>query len=240
MVDVMKLDIHKIKPNNYNPNSMDDFEYQTLVRHIREYGMLQPILVRRDGEKLVIVDGFHRWKASKEAGLTDIWGVVVESSEELAKVRTISFNTIRGSNDRELLGSLFDELSNYFSVDELSMETGFRFEELKEIFVFNELDTSLFDVEKDEEVKKEDKATDKVEKEEKGIKDVLTIGSIFGNTSINLEYVERIHGLCDNVGVDNPDNVYKYTQKIAYAVGYGIEDIDVEDVKRLLEKIRGK
>jgi len=67
MVKVEKVDINLINPNEYNPNVMNKEKYETLVRNIKKEGeMLQPILINTEN---TIIDGEHRWRASKEAGL---------------------------------------------------------------------------------------------------------------------------------------------------------------------------
>lgn len=122
--------ISDIKLNDWNPNEMDDHIYCSLVESIRKNGVLQPILVRSD---MTIVKGEKRWRAAKEVGLTRLTCVVVESNDEEAKLLTISLSHLRGRTNEELLASLLEELSAHYSIEELSIQTGFQLDELNQL-----------------------------------------------------------------------------------------------------------
>ena len=233
---VKEIRIDELKPNDYNPNVMSDDDYGTLVRNIKEYGMLQPLLVRKDN---VIIDGFHRWKASKEAGLEKLWCVVIETDEEEAKLRTLEFNNIRGNSDREILADVMEELINYFSVDDITIETGYNYEEIKELFVMTGKDMSIFDeIERvtDFENPFSDDMDIGQEEAQSGSNDDYTVSSMFGSSSIKTEDKERIQGLCDEVaGKVDTDERFYYTSIIYEAVRYGLEvGISEEDIERIL------
>jgi len=49
-----------------------------LAANILEVGQQEPILVRRDGERLVLVEGLHRLEACKALGETTIHGYLVQ------------------------------------------------------------------------------------------------------------------------------------------------------------------
>ncbi len=71
----------------------DEQKLEELAASIREHGVVEPILVRRDGGKYRIVAGERRWRAAQRAGLREIPAVVREASErqafELALVENI-------------------------------------------------------------------------------------------------------------------------------------------------------
>nr|WP_233167439.1 DNA methyltransferase [Paenibacillus roseus] len=106
---------------------MDEHIYRSLVASIQKHGVLQPILIRAD---MTIIKGEKRWRAAKEAGLTELVCVVVESSSEEAKLLTVSLSNLRGKTDEELLASLIEELTATYSLEEISLETGLQFDEL--------------------------------------------------------------------------------------------------------------
>jgi ParB-like chromosome segregation protein Spo0J len=54
---------------------------QELAKSILESGKLTPILVRRDGERLVLVEGLHRLEACKALGETTIVGLLVQARQ---------------------------------------------------------------------------------------------------------------------------------------------------------------
>lgn len=70
-------------------------EYIELVESVRKDGILQPILVRpRDG-KYEIVEGWHRFEAAKEAGLTVMPCMIREMSDLEVMVFQLKCNAIR-------------------------------------------------------------------------------------------------------------------------------------------------
>jgi ParB family chromosome partitioning protein len=57
---------------------------EELAASIREHGVVEPILVRRQGGKYRIVAGERRWRAAQRAGLQEIPAVVREASDRQA------------------------------------------------------------------------------------------------------------------------------------------------------------
>mgnify|MGYP001578724685 CR=1 FL=1 len=75
---------------NLTPESVED-----LARSIRQFGVLQPILVRKVGERLEIIAGHRRYTAAKLAGLAKIPCVVANLSADMADVAKIHENIYR-------------------------------------------------------------------------------------------------------------------------------------------------
>ena len=73
-----------IEPNPKQPRSVFDEEaLGELVHSIREFGLMQPIVVRRVGpEQYQLVMGERRWRASQLAGLETIPAIVRETTDE--------------------------------------------------------------------------------------------------------------------------------------------------------------
>ncbi|QCQ93059.1 ParB/RepB/Spo0J family partition protein [Rhodococcus sp. SGAir0479] len=73
-----------IEPNPKQPRSVFDEEaLSELVHSIREFGLMQPIVVRRVGpEQYQLVMGERRWRASQIAGLDTIPAIVRETTDE--------------------------------------------------------------------------------------------------------------------------------------------------------------
>jgi ParB/RepB/Spo0J family partition protein len=94
------LNVRNVVPNAFNPNVMDDEKYQELVREFREKHFVEPIIVRPSNkDRYEIVDGFHRWKACKEAGLTMIKADVRTMDDDQARVYCYKVNRVRGTID---------------------------------------------------------------------------------------------------------------------------------------------
>ena len=70
MVEVALEDIY---PNATQPRTyFDETALQELAQSIRNLGVIQPITLRKDGDKFEIISGERRFRASKIAGLTSV------------------------------------------------------------------------------------------------------------------------------------------------------------------------
>ena len=79
----MELDPNEIVPNPQQPRSVFEAEaFAELVHSIKEFGVLQPIVVRSKGSGYELIMGERRLRASKEAGLTKIPAIVRETADE--------------------------------------------------------------------------------------------------------------------------------------------------------------
>lgn len=73
-----------IEPNPKQPRTVFEQEaLDELVHSIREFGLMQPIVVRDIGEgRFQLVMGERRWRASQEAGLTAIPAIVRDTADD--------------------------------------------------------------------------------------------------------------------------------------------------------------
>lgn len=114
-----------------NPNAMTQAKLASLQTLIKQQGFLQPILVQKKGTSLTLIDGEHRCLAMIELGESEIQAVVVECSDNEAKLLRIGLNKLRGELDytavTEEINKLLDD--NVFTAEELLM-TGLSAEEL--------------------------------------------------------------------------------------------------------------
>src|SRR5262247_2141978 len=78
---MLTLDIDRIQPSPYQPRS-DFGTLQGLVESIRENGIVQPVIVRKEGEKYELIAGARRWRAAQLAGVGRIPAVVRSVGEE--------------------------------------------------------------------------------------------------------------------------------------------------------------
>jgi ParB family chromosome partitioning protein len=91
---VREIDLARIKPNPAQPRvQFDEESLDELADSIRERGLLQPILLRPDGEDYMIIAGERRWRAAQRARLHSIPAIVREIDEsttaELALIENI-------------------------------------------------------------------------------------------------------------------------------------------------------
>lgn len=74
-----ELDVSRIDPNPEQPRrAFDEDALAELARSIGEHGVLQPIVVRRAGERYELVMGERRFRASRQAGLQRVPAVVLD------------------------------------------------------------------------------------------------------------------------------------------------------------------
>jgi sulfiredoxin len=59
--------------------SLDPRKAQEIAASILQVGQQTPILVRRDGERFVLVEGLHRLEACKQLGEDTIFGYLVQA-----------------------------------------------------------------------------------------------------------------------------------------------------------------
>jgi ParB family chromosome partitioning protein len=66
----VEADIDRLTPNDFQPRgSLDEARLQELAQSIRANGLIQPIVVRKAGDRFQIIAGERRWRAAKLAGL---------------------------------------------------------------------------------------------------------------------------------------------------------------------------
>ena len=86
--EVFELALADVLPNRFQPREkFDDMDLQELSTSIKEHGVIQPIIVRKVGDKYEIVAGERRFRASQLAGKTSIPAIVRNiDDKESAKV----------------------------------------------------------------------------------------------------------------------------------------------------------
>ena len=96
---IININLDLLVPNKYQPRKVfNDVSISELAESIKEYGILNPILVRKQGEKYEIIAGERRVRAAKIAGLTTIPAIVKEVEDtkmaELALIENIQRENI--------------------------------------------------------------------------------------------------------------------------------------------------
>ena len=81
--DVLRIPVGLIEPNPYQPRmSFDNEAMQELCESIRTFGLIQPITVRRKGDKYQIISGERRYRASIMAGMDMVPAYIRDASEQ--------------------------------------------------------------------------------------------------------------------------------------------------------------
>ena len=77
----LEVDVDRLSPNDHQPRlQMDDAKLDELAASIKANGVIQPILVRRAGDRYQIIAGERRWRAAQRAGLRTVPVMIREVS----------------------------------------------------------------------------------------------------------------------------------------------------------------
>ncbi|MBM4081149.1 MAG: ParB/RepB/Spo0J family partition protein, partial [Planctomycetes bacterium] len=75
--EIQYLDAAAIVPSPLQPRKVfDPAALERLVESINENGLLQPVVVRRVGEKYELIVGERRWRAAQQLGLDKLPAIV--------------------------------------------------------------------------------------------------------------------------------------------------------------------
>ncbi len=86
--EIFEIPLTDIMPNRFQPREIfDDEALQELAQSIKTHGVIQPIIVRKIGDKFEIIAGERRYRASQLAGKTTIPALIRDiDNKEAAKV----------------------------------------------------------------------------------------------------------------------------------------------------------
>lgn len=78
-----EIPVSRIVPNPQQPRTQFDEEHLAELEHsIREFGLLQPIVVRGNGDQYELIMGERRWRAAQRAGLDVIPAIVRRTGDD--------------------------------------------------------------------------------------------------------------------------------------------------------------
>ena len=81
----IEIDINKIEPNKKQPRkTFEENSLEELASSIKEYGIVQPLIVRKNEDFYEIVAGERRWRAAKIAGLKKVPAIIRDYESDLA------------------------------------------------------------------------------------------------------------------------------------------------------------
>lgn len=80
---VVELRINEIEPNAGQPRKFfDDEKLVQLAESIKQHGIIQPIIVKKDNNVYTIIAGERRWRAAKLAGLSRVPVLIKDFTEK--------------------------------------------------------------------------------------------------------------------------------------------------------------
>ena len=112
---IAELSVYEIDSNPFQPRStFDDDELQALADSIREHGLLQPIVVRRDGGRYQLIAGERRLRAAIKAGWSDVPAQIRDVDErQLAELAIVENLQRKDLNPLEKAASFQQYLQQY-------------------------------------------------------------------------------------------------------------------------------
>lgn len=168
-VDFVKWVISdNVVANDYNPNKVAPPEMELLEISIMNDGYTQPVVTFPNGDKIEVVDGFHRTRVSKESkvvrqrvmGYTPTVIIRKEQSDKNDRIAsTIRHNRARGKHQVDAMSEIVIELKNRnWKNERIARELGMDEEEILRLCQI----TGLQDIFKDDDFSKSWNASDSI------------------------------------------------------------------------------
>lgn len=125
---IQNLKLRDVEPNRDQPRKIFDEEaLEELANSIKEYGVIQPIIVTKKDNYYQIVAGERRWRAAKKAGLTEIPAIVREYDErqnsEIALIENIQRRDLNPIEKARGIKKLMDDYN--FTQQQIADKLGF-------------------------------------------------------------------------------------------------------------------
>ena len=80
---IQQIDLGQIEPTPLQPRTEFRGErLEELIQSIRERGIIQPLIVRKRGDKFELIAGERRWRAAREVGLQSAPVIIREASDQ--------------------------------------------------------------------------------------------------------------------------------------------------------------
>ena len=112
---LIQVDIDLIDPSPYQPRTrFQETALEELAQSIRSSGIIQPLLVRRQGARYQLIAGERRWRAAQRASLQRVPAVLKEVAEEIALEMTLVENLQREDLNPIEQAKAFDRLISQF------------------------------------------------------------------------------------------------------------------------------
>lgn len=113
---VLEVDVNELDTNLQQPRKhFDEDKLAELAQSIKTYGIVQPIIVQRIGDRFIIIAGERRYRAARLAGLTEVPIVIKDYSEqefmEVSLVENLQREDLNPIEEAQAMRLLMDEHS---------------------------------------------------------------------------------------------------------------------------------
>lgn len=125
--EIIELPIKELRANPYQPRKeFDPLKLEELAASIKEYGVLQPIIVKKSIKGYEIVAGERRFRASKLAGKETIPAIIREFTDnemmEIAILENLQRENLNAIEEAEAYHSLMEHL--HMTQEEVAKKVG--------------------------------------------------------------------------------------------------------------------
>ena len=124
---VIQVHIEDIIPNRFQPRlNFDEEALQELAESIKEHGIIQPLVLRKLGDKYEIIAGERRYKAATMAGLSTVPAVIANIDDnraaEVAIVENVQRKNLTAIEEARSYKNLLDK--GYLTQEGLAKKMG--------------------------------------------------------------------------------------------------------------------
>lgn len=111
---IQNISIESIIPNRFQPRlTFDEKALNELANSIKEHGIIQPLVLRRLGDKYEIIAGERRYKAATIAGLTEVPAIISNiddnKSAEIALVENVQRKNLNSLEEAKSYKKILDK-----------------------------------------------------------------------------------------------------------------------------------
>lgn len=124
---ILKIDINLIKANEDQPRKyFDEQKIYELSQSIKDHGIIQPLILKKDGNRYIIIAGERRWRAAKLAGISEIPSILMDLSNrdvmEISLIENIQRQDLNPIEEAKAFYKLIKEFN--LTHEELSLRIG--------------------------------------------------------------------------------------------------------------------
>jgi ParB family chromosome partitioning protein len=125
--DLIEVGVEQIDPSEVQPRQVfGQDKLQELAASLKANGLIQPVVVRRRGERFQLIAGERRWRAAQLAGLHKIPAVVKDVPDsrvlELSLIENLQRENLNPVEEANAYKNLLDKLN--YTQDQLAQRVG--------------------------------------------------------------------------------------------------------------------
>ena len=121
---VAEIDIDRIQPNPFQPRrKFSDEALKELSQSIERHGLIQPIIVIKDGNDFTLIAGERRLRATKLLGLSKIKAIVANIADKNLRELALIENIQRENLSPIELANAYQELINEYKITQETLSS---------------------------------------------------------------------------------------------------------------------